>query len=356
MTFLWGLWWISIVLAAAALILMFGLIMARQRHDRAVQERAAHRALIHKVFFDIMAGDGDAAGRLNHVGRRTRVLAEAFLEVLALVRGDERERLVGSLRAIGVDERLRTRTTLGSWAGRIVAAEALAAFPSARTRHALKYALTVQDNVHFRVAAFRSLLDMDEWLRLEDIFVDLERSRGADSLLYLPIVQRLAAKDVDAAINALLDPRREALRPLLVEAIGMAGDFRALPVLAELVRAPDFEIRTAAVRALGDLGHPAGGPAIAAALSDSAWEVRGAACQAAARTGLAPLIPQISERLADPTWWVRFRAGEALIALGAPGVAALRSAASDGPGNVARTASLVLAEKGVLSPQRTAAR
>ena len=66
-------------------------------------------------------------------------------------------------------------------------------------------------------------------------------------------------------------------------------------------------------------------------------------------TGRAPRISAavLAAMLGDAEWWVRFRAAEALVAIGAPGIARLRDAAERGGGVAAEVADAILAEKGI---------
>src|SRR5690242_11189276 len=102
MTELMLIWSVSLVLAAAAVVWMACLIIARMLRGRAEARREADRRLIQGAFLDILAGSGDAVGRLRGVRSRARVMAESLLDVIALVRGAERERLISALQEFGV--------------------------------------------------------------------------------------------------------------------------------------------------------------------------------------------------------------------------------------------------------------
>lgn len=345
---LMSLWWLSIGMAAVALAWMAALIVARLLRDRREVRRALDRRRVQQAFLDIMAGSGDAIGRVREVATRARVTAEALLEVLALVRGAERDRLISALAAFGIDDRFRWRLTRGGAAGRIAAAEALSIFPGERNRAALREALGLARSAELRVALMRSLIDLGAPVDLREVIGDLGRRRGAESLLYLPLIARMVADDPGQALHLFADETMSAQgRVVLAEALGRSGDFRAIEPLALTASAPDVELRIASIRGLAALGHPAAEAPVVAGLADPAWTVRAAACEAAGRIGLRSTIPSLAGHLGDPVWWVRFRAGEALAALGAVGRDELRSAALSGEPLAQRTASMVLAERGL---------
>lgn len=344
------IWSVSIVLAAAAILWMASLIIARVLREREEQARERDRQLIQQAFLDIMAGSGDAVGRLRGVQGRARVMAEALLGVLALVRGGERERLISALQAFGVDRILGRRLSRGSVAGRLAAAEALSSFSGQEVVAALRQALGHASAAELRVGLMRSLSDLGEPPSLDEALDDLKGRRASDSLLYLPLIARLVAADPMAALRLFGDARLvDEARAILAVALGGSGDYRALEPLCLAAGAPDVELRIAAIRGLSALGHPSCEATVLAAMADSVWAVRAAACEASGRVGLRAAVPHLAAQLDDPVWWVRFRAGEAMAALGEGGRERLVRVAAEGGDLARRTASMVLAERGLVA-------
>lgn len=348
MSFLALLWWSSLVFGAAALVWMAGLILARLRRERTDQKRSVDQARVRALFLEVMGGDAEAEQRLRPYAERARLMAEALVEMFGLVRGAERERLIEGLVRLGVAERLRLRLNRGSKAGRIAAAEALAAFPDVTTVDALRGALGHSRDGDFRVAVLTALLDMEAAPPLQSMLIDMANRGLQDSLLYEPVIRRAAAASPLEALDVyILAEAPSATRAVLAEALGASGDYRAVEPLVWTASAPELELRIASVRALGLLGHPAAEEAVTSAFSDTAWEVRSAACEAAGRIGLVQAASLLVQALGDPAWWVRFRAGEALAALGDKGIAGLRMAVGIDEDVVRRAASLALAERGL---------
>ena len=342
------LWWTSIALAAVSLAWISVLVIGRLFREKDDARRAGDRERACDAFLDVMNGTVDALDRLRGVDRRARLMGEVFLELLAMVRGAERDRLISALRAIRMDERWRRRLFEGGIAGRMVAAEALSTFPGEETVAALRENLDKARSGNLRVALMRSLIDLDAAPPLAQVLQDINRSRGSESLLYLPLLARLVHGDPRGALHAFGDPATPPrARIILAEALGSSGDFGALEPLCIAARAPDIELRIAAVRGIGAMGHPAAEASILAALQDPVWMVRSAACEAAGRIGLRSAVPLLITQLSDSVWWVRFRAGEALSALGPVGVEGLQTAAAALEDVQHRAASLALAERGL---------
>lgn len=348
MSGLMSLWWVSIALAAAAITWISALVVSRLFRERRDARRECDRQRAREAFLDVMNGSGDALGRLRGVDHRARLMGETLLEALAMVRGAERERLTSALRLTGLAERLQRRLSLGGIAGRMVAAEALSHFPGPETVAALREALGKTRSANFRVALMRSLIELEEAPPLSQVLHDIHRSRGANSLLYLPLVSQLVNADTGAALVAFGATETPArARVALAEALGASGDFRAVEPLCIATGAPVVELRISSIRGLGALGHPAAETPILRALGDPVWMVRAVACEAAGRIGLTSAVPLLILQLSDAVWWVRLRAGEALLALGPAGVQGLQAAAAGQAGASRQAASLALAERGL---------
>ncbi len=343
------IWTTSLVLAAGALAWMLWLILARLFRERAEVSRMRDRRLIQQVYLDIMNGSDDAVVRLRGLRGRAALMAEALLEVIGMVRGRERDRLISALKAATIDELFREQLFRGRAAERIAAAEALSIFAGDETTIALRRALTVAPSGELRVSLMRALLDVGTPPPIGLVLKDLKGRKATESLLYLPLIRALVAADPMSGLHAFGD---EAVSPdaraILAEALGASGDFRALEPLLMAGRAPDVELRIAALRGLTVLGHPAAEPCVMQGLSDDVWMIRAAACEAAGRIGLRMAAHRLAELLGDPTWWVRFRAGEALAAMGVAGVEQLRTVAVAGDELSRRTASMALAERGLV--------
>ena len=340
-----SLWWSSILLATLALLWMLGLIVARLFRERGDAKRLIDRQSLSQAYLAIMAGSENGADLLRPYQTRSRLLAETLLDLLGLVRGAERERLIEALRLAGVDKRLRWRLTHGSRTGRLAAVEALSAFPSDATRQDLRALHRRSNDAEIRIATVRTLIEIAAPPRIQDLIVELQSRDDGDSLLYAPVLRQLAIDAPEDALHALAIPGLPvAARAVTIDAVGASGDYRALPVLFEMFKAQDPVLRSAVVRALASLAHPSGTSVIVAALGDEAWDVRAEAAVAAGRIGGPELVTQLVVLLEDPVWWVRFRAADALARLGPNGREALRIAATSPIEAIQKSASMALAE------------
>lgn len=341
------LWWTAVVLAVTAIVWMIGLIIARHFRTLADARYAAERKTVDKAIVSLLSGGTATREELVPNPRKPHAVAEALAEVIGLVRGADRERLLTGLRDLSIDSAIRRGARRGALATRLICIEALVSFPDIKTDMLMRDITTDPQVDHeCRLAAVRTLAEMG---------AELSISRLLDSMIYdglvasgpvvelLHLMARRWPKDLVASMRRVdLTPQ---VRPLIVEALGETGDYSVIAHLIDAAGEDDFEVRAAAVRAMGKLAHPAAEPALAKALADEAWPVRALAADAIGRAGLVSLIDPLSTALEDPIWWVRHRAAGGLSKLGPPGLERLAEIAEGDHDIASGVAALALAER-----------
>lgn len=341
-----AIWSAAVILASAALLWMTSLILLRFLHERRETQRRADRRLVEQALVGVLQGRHDIAAELGRYRHRGRLLAEVLLDFITIVRGADRQIVVEALESFGADYALRARVTRGSLAGRLSAVEALGAFSGAATRAAL-HAAADRGPANLRLAALRSLIQAGGTVTVGTLLDDVAGGVLPLSGPLAELLQLTVEADHAAAGQALgrtdLPP---AARILLLDALGLSGDYELIPLLTGHLASPRGDIRAAAVRALGKMKHPSSGAALGRALGDPDWDVRSAAAQAIGDARLTGLLDDLAQGLADPVWRVRFDAAAALVKFGPPGLERLRDAAAGSNDAPRRAAALTLAELG----------
>lgn len=346
MSLLGWIWQAALALAAVAILWMLLLIGLRVFHQRREARRLADRRKVDAALVGLLQGRCDLQRDLAPFARRARLIAEALLDFLGLVRGHDREIVLAALIELGVPQVLCARLRSGSVAGRMVCLEALAAFPGEATEEALREALE-SASPEMRLTALRSLYETRRDLPLGSLLAELETGRLRPSATVGEFVRTLVA---EIPATAAAELRGGLLPPdvqlLVIDGLASAGDYGAVPTLISLASHGATEVRAAALRALGALNHPAAEGAVAQGLRDAEWPIRAAAAEAAGAIGLSKLANELAGRMEDPVWRVRFLAAGALSRLGVAGRTELEKAAA-GPAQIAaETAALALAEQG----------
>ena len=341
------LWLLSLYFAAVALAWMSVLIIARLLRDRIQRRRERSYAAVLDAYMRLMRGE-DAAAFLTPYRRTPRLLAEALLQILDVVRGADRERMLEALRSFGMEAILRGWIRRGPLASRLSVIEALAAFPSRDNETALMHIQDKRTPMPVRIAAAKSLLAMGATLNIDHFIDGIRESRDPWSSSVSDILKIFAERQpAELASFLLRQDLPESLRVLLAESLGWSGDYRVLPAVCEAAMTATPATRAASLGALGRLMHPAVAPVVAVGLRDEDWRVRGAAAAAAGQAALTDLAPRVESLLDDAVWWVRFQAAESLAQMGEQGIGRLRQAASGNDGVAGRTASMTLAERGL---------
>jgi HEAT repeat protein len=338
-----ALWYVSLGIAAVALLIMVGLLLARLVMGWTGRARDAEK----KRLVPLLLG-ARPQGRLQKRGRGD-LLATLLVELIQLVRGSDRDRFVEAATRLGVPERLRHNLNSGSPRVRLAAAEALAEFPDKQSVERLRAALRDKSS-DVRLSAALALAAAGQTPPARVLVDLLGIGTRENSLLTVGLFRDIAARYPDEIKALILDDSVPAgAKASAIEALSASADYSLVPLIATLALTSDPE-DPALPRYLGALGafaHPAGEKAVKRGLSSASWEVRAAAAEAAGRIGLISLGPQLRELLADGTWSVRFRAGEALALMGNEGAQLLHQAArfASEPGRSA--ARLTMAERGI---------
>jgi HEAT repeat protein len=341
------IWWTALVLAAGAFGWMLWLLGARQFKVAFEADRERQLAHLKTCLVRILGGDASAAADIAAWKGHARVLAEALLEVMSLVKGRDRQRLAEALADTDVDRILARRVGRPGKAGRLAAIEALGLFPPYPGRNVLTRA-TADPDPDVRIAAWRAIRECGGEIRLRDLLDNRGFNAAQPPLTYVELFRRLAADQPEETAALLAEGR---LSPQLelhaVEALGESRAATVIRPLGEIAALASGPLKAAALKALGQFAYCAAEPTIAQAMSDPDWRVRAEAASAAARCKLFSQLDRTAALLADPNWAVRFRAAEALVLLGKGGAARLREAAAGAEPRARRAASLVLSEHGL---------
>jgi HEAT repeat protein len=338
------IWDVSLLFAGTALVVMTILVVLRVastwHRDRLLAARR-HLAPL------LMAGANTPETNLN--GIPDPVVTQLTLDLIQLVRGDERTRFVEKARTLGVPERLRRQTRSFFRRRRMIAVQGLALFDDAMSREALMKALADRDD-DIRLAAALALARSDDPPDLDELVARLALREGHSSLLTIGLFRHYADHAPNEVQALVLDPALPlSIRLAAIEALAVTGDYRLVPAIVELgLHAPnDGEELPRYLHALGRIGHPAAREAVLAGLASSSMPARVAAAGAAGRIALLESADLLVDLLDAPEWWVRFRAAEALLLLGEPGIAPMRKTAKDGGEQAREAATTMLAERGI---------
>jgi len=344
MAFLKAIWLISLCMAAASIVLMMVLILWRLVRDAAARRTGKRRSEVTQVLLEALEQPtSDTMPEVRIATRDLPILDDVIGELLDVVTGQMRGRLVDILRSIGAETHAIQSLRHGSVTERRRAARTLGLFRSPAGADALRRALD-DPHVDVRIAAAEAISSTGVAIALPDLVVSLRIGVEPPSRRLRKIFRRLAATQVDALLALLRTAALPRVKMLAVDALAHSIDYRAVEAILAVSGDASDELRAEALRGLSVLGHPAALPAVQRGLTDPAWPVRAQAARCAGRIGFAQTGNEVAHLLHDDAWWVRYRAAEALLALGGPSAALLHQIAGEAS-RAGRIAQLVLAEK-----------
>lgn len=335
------IWWSSLILAGAAIATTVVLVLIRLVTTRRQMRWATRRRELVRGLLGANPAVEEDLKRLPPT-----LVADTFVELIRLVRGEERSKFVAQAGEFGVPQQLAWQVRRGSARERLLAAQALAQFGDDDSVAALRGAVA-DGNPKVRLAAALSLAEGGNADDLQELVRDLRLGSEEGSALAVTLFQSAALAGVEDIKSLILAPETNAgVRMAAIEALVASGDYTVVPVITSLAinAADDAPELPRYLRALGLIGHPAARGAVMAGLSSQAFAVRAAAAEAAGRIALGEAAERLTELLDDGEWWVRFRAAEALLKLGTDGVGRLRNTARAGSPRARDAASSMLAE------------
>ena len=334
-------WIVTWSMCGLALAVLVGVVAYSSR----AKGRASARKMQREHYIELLkAGaeetSGDAAVPADDV------LTDLAVELLELVRGDEKARFAERMARAGTVTRLHARLSRGNVRSRVLAAAALANFNDRGTQAALAKALDDRNPRVGRIAAL-SLAAIGRAPEPREVFRRLRLREHEASLLIVMLLVGMARSNVEGVRMFLIDPDTSAsLKAATAVALALCNDVGAVHAIAKLAMDADPESSELPryLGALADIGHPAGSQAVLHWLDSSSAQVRAAAARAAGRIGVEPALDRLEHFLGDPDWWVRFQAAQALLRFGKAGERRLNFAAARNDAPAHETASLTLAE------------
>jgi HEAT repeat protein len=302
---------LSFALALAAAGLMLWLIVRRRQLEGAADRERAGVLTASREMMAALSGNGTVLG--EELPREARL--GALSQLLRLVRGDDRERLLALAERNGLFEAGLAGLTHRRAARRAQAIRELEYFASAACLAGLARCLAEDGSPRVRLEAAAALARLDALPPVEQLLSSLGLPERPVTRVHAALLRGLAPRDAEAI--ALLAEREDQtrLRPLLVETLGWTGDFAMARRLAAHAVDREPEVRSAAVRAARHLKHPGASAWIVPLLEDPAAPVRLQAAQACGELEFKAAIPALERLAADPDWWVRTRARTALAIL-----------------------------------------
>ncbi len=341
MTALLALWQLSLVLCVATLLALLVILVARPVAERRRLRQERERRRLAPL---LMAPQLEAPV-LPSGGIERDTAVRMAVELAEFVRGPDRDALLVNAAALRIPQVLLQHSVSSTAQERLLAAEALAMFPSGkrRVREMLR-----DSNPDVRLGAALALAQNQAAPPATDLVRTLGLGTTERSLLIASLMRDLVESD-PASVEALLvdETLPDAAKLAAVDALAASGRIEHAPLVALMAERAEqeSELLPRIYHALGRIGHPSGHGAIQKGLSHPLWAVRAAAAQAAGASAFAASADRLGELLGDQQWWVRFRSGEALWRLGRTGQETLESIAVSGQDIAREAARLTLQER-----------
>jgi hypothetical protein len=328
-----GLITASWLFALASLVVWAGVFAVRVRRLRRARREALAEEELTGLVLDQISGYGGKTPQpvfADLPDWKRRVLLRIVCNLVEQTKGRDQVHLVTLLRTAGFRDQALSDLVHGTGLRRQQACVVLGFFDDESSTAGLRAALSDRDGA-VRLAATRALLDKDRMGSLRELLDVLKFSPDDPPLIMSETLAHLPARLHPEAVAMLRTPLPPEWIRVLAINLARQQVLAAYDPITELRHSPSPRVRAAAWVALGELGDPRAADLLGEGLRDSVADVRRAAAGCAARLGGPEAVPLLEPLLREDDWWTGFNAAKALLALGAPGRAALAAFAAQAP-------------------------
>lgn len=338
-----AIWVGSLGLFIVSLVMLTGLLLLRFfRLRREHSEKALSVKLSKKIVSWLYSPDAGISELQEVASASPQLLLKLLAHTVALVEGNDHERLVTLWKDLDLQKRMLRELAKGRSGKRQIIVETLAFFNTGEVADALT-AMLADKKPSLRLAAARSLAYQQ---RLLPVHV-LRDEQWEDSALVDSFFEQLALNQSNDLVELVRDPEVLVSRRVsALKALASTGNYALILVFSEMTENPAAQLREIAVQGLGRLGHPKAKDMIARLLGDSEYRVRAAAASAVGQIQIESLYQNVALLLEDTHWWVRFSAAQALASCGRKGYWFLRDRQVSGSPEARNMAEMVLLEYG----------
>lgn len=343
-----------ISIAILAIVAFFGILLLtivfmklrRQVNENQVQRR--REILEPRILEYSRATDGSVTDYLAgiQVAGDEEPLRRILMDHIRVLRGTVRERLVRACEDLGlVQQSIRLLESSQAWV-RGAAAEDLGSMRSETAVEPLVQAMEdPSSDVRMRAAqSLGAIGGRAAASKLVGFFRQPDRWSG---IRIADILTTMGEETVEELIREFGSIPEES-RTLAIDVLGRVRSLSAVPLLRELLRDENTDVRARTADALGQIGDPNNSSRLMIALEDDSWQVRAIAAKALGRLPGDDSIDALCRALTDAQWWVRANAAEAIKAKGEAGHKALLGMLDSDDVYAREQAVFMLQESGVL--------
>ncbi len=298
-------------ISVAAIVLLY--LRRRSAEHETVQNKKADRSLSQELMTRLEERHYQQA--INSKDLEPQQVERVFSQLLQLVRGPERDRLLVIADAMGVPDHAMAQLRHRSEARRVDALRMLEQFPVPRVIRLIAECMATDRNTMVRTEAAAILTRIAAVPPPSAIIDALNLTTTNPSPLHAAMFRAGSVQHCSEMAALAQELPTGALRSMVAEALGWSEDFSMLSILADFARSDDFELRIAGLKAARQLGHPGAETWVLPMLLDPVDAVRVQAARTCGELGLVDAIPLLSRLVENSSWWVRTRAAEALAVL-----------------------------------------
>jgi hypothetical protein len=320
------IWQTALALTALSLLLPAALVLKRKYEDwRGAQRHERREELSRFILAGLRSPLPVVLKNLPELQPGDEaIIVRIVLDLLRVMRGNDRERLIQILRNWNLFPYLSRAARKGPRGKRIQAITLLGHFNDTESLVILMGHAGDTD-IYVQLATLRCLAERGATKYIGPIVNELQKARKTNALMLADVLGRFGDSAIPSLVRLLQSGANADVRVAAIMALERIGSLSSIDPLLKILHDENAEVRAQAASTLGKLGDVRAGAALTHCLVDAGRNVRLQAAIALGSLSYHKALPYLVKAMNDSEWWVRFRAAQALYKAGNNGIAMLKS-------------------------------
>lgn len=313
---------VGLVISGISLVLVMITTVTHWLAERRFQHTLAFDRTNEPMVMSYLMGGVPQLAVISSIGQDPSEAMSLLMELLRKLQPSAQSRLLPLFAGLSVVKEEIVALENPHAKRRMQAAERLAYLKNETSAEALVHALG-DEVLAVRYGAARSLAAHARPEFIEPTLRAFDAEHHINWFRLVEIINDYGPVAAPTLLAMLENPqwrRSSNILNVVIRALGMLEELRAVRPLIDLLHYPELSVRLNAVRALGDIGDPVAILPVSALSHDSDAEMRRNAVVAIGKLHAINQIPVLEQALSDASWWVRVSAAEALYSLGEAGI------------------------------------
>jgi len=328
---------VIIILAIIVAVLSMYLVLHRYIYLKRVTYRQKALERLNSLVLKLVSGFITVDEFKGHLNLRSDLpfLRNILVTNMTLMKGEVQDKLVEVYQMFGFLEKDYGNLQSKKWWLQAAAARDLSVL---QIPESSSYLIPLLDHprLDVRLMAAYALGRLGDIRAIRRLMQETAGTNKWITIRLIEIIENVKDEALPELRELLRNSEKPEMLALTAQILGHLQDGESGPILSELCRHPNNEVRLKAIKALGDIRYQPAVETLAGLLDEQTWEIKALACKSLGSIGDPKASDKLCEKLSDSHWWVRYNAAGALAQMKEVGIQKLKESAEHNPDRFAR--------------------